>query len=108
MRLGELLALTRADIDTEKKTISISKSYQRFDMRDVFTEPKTAKSKRVVSIPEFLAADFEDFFSKLYKLKKEDRIFRFTKGYLTCDMYTYIPINKLRLPINWMKNTERN
>lgn len=71
IRSGELLALNRADFDTEKKTILISKSYQRFDKRDVITEPKTAKSKRVVSIPKFLTADYEDFFSKLYKLKKE-------------------------------------
>ena len=29
MRLGELLALTPSDFDFERKTVSISKSYQR-------------------------------------------------------------------------------
>lgn len=48
MRIGELLALTPGDIDFEKRTISISKSYQRIDRRDVITPPKTPKSKRVI------------------------------------------------------------
>lgn len=43
--LGELLALTPADIDFENKTISISKSYQRLDGKDVTTLPKTPKRK---------------------------------------------------------------
>ncbi|KUO73619.1 MAG: hypothetical protein APF81_16170 [Desulfosporosinus sp. BRH_c37] len=49
MRIGELLALTTKDIDFEKRTISISKSYQRFDGKDVITPPKTPKSKRIIS-----------------------------------------------------------
>lgn len=57
MRLGELLALTPADIDFENKTISISKSYQRFDGKDVITLPKTPKSKRTITVPDFLLAD---------------------------------------------------
>lgn len=45
MRIGELLALTYEDIDLEKRIISISKSYQRLDGKDVITPPKTPKSK---------------------------------------------------------------
>lgn len=100
MRIGELLALTRADIDTKKNSISITKSYQRFDKRDIITEPKTAKSKRIISIPEFLAADYEDYFTKLYDLDDDDRIFRFTKGYLTCEMKRGVKasgVKKIRL-----------
>lgn len=41
MRLGELLALTVGDVDCEKRTISITKSYQRISGRDIITEPKT-------------------------------------------------------------------
>ena len=40
MRIGELLALTYADIDLGKRIISISKSYQRLDGKDVITPPK--------------------------------------------------------------------
>ncbi len=86
MRIGELLALTASDIDTIKQTISITKSYQRLKKRDVITEPKTPKSKRVISIPSFLVSDFDDYLSGLYDLDKKARIFNVTKGYLTCEM----------------------
>ena len=42
--------LTYNDIDLEKRTISINKSYQRLDGRDIITPPKTPKSKRIVTI----------------------------------------------------------
>ena len=49
MRIGELLALTYEDIDLEKRIISISKSYQRLDGKDVITPPKTPKSNRKIN-----------------------------------------------------------
>lgn len=51
MRLGELLALTIGDVDFEKRTINISKSYKRLSGKDIITEPKTPKSKRIITIP---------------------------------------------------------
>lgn len=50
IREGELLALTPADFDFEKNTLTINKSYQRIDGRDVITEPKTPKSNRTIKI----------------------------------------------------------
>lgn len=44
IREGELLALTPADFDFEKKTVRINKSYQRMHGEDVITSPKTKKS----------------------------------------------------------------
>jgi integrase len=44
VRLGEMLALTPADFDFVKNTVSVTKSYQRFNGRDVITDPKTPKS----------------------------------------------------------------
>ena len=44
MRLGELLALTPSDFDFERKTVSISKSYQRIRKKDIITSPKTEKA----------------------------------------------------------------
>ncbi len=55
MRVGELLALTRADFDPAAHTIRINKSCQRSRKGDVVTPPKTARSNRTVSIPSFLA-----------------------------------------------------
>jgi hypothetical protein len=36
-----MLALTPADFDLAKGTVSVSKSYQRFSGEDVITDPKT-------------------------------------------------------------------
>ena len=82
MRIGELLALTYNDIDLEKRTISINKSYQRLDGRDIITPPKTSKSKRIVTIPPFLAEELRDYMSHLYGIMADERMFRFTKSYM--------------------------
>lgn len=86
MRLGELLALTPKDVDLEKRTISITKSYQRLGRKDVITPPKTPKSKRVITIPEFLAADIKDYMDSLYDLQEDDRLLPITKYYLEHEM----------------------
>ena len=86
MRMGELLALNSKDIDLEKRTISITKSYQRLGKKDVITPPKTPKSKRVITIPEFLAADIKDYMDSLYDLQENDRLFPITKYYLEHEM----------------------
>lgn len=82
MRIGELLALTYNDIDLEKRTISINKSYQRLDGRDIITPPKTPKSKRIVAIPPFLAEELREYMSHLYGIMADERMFRFTKSYM--------------------------
>ena len=86
MRMGELLALNPKDVDLEKRTISITKSYQRLGKKDVITPPKTPKSKRVITIPEFLAADIKDYMDSLYDLQENDRLFPITKYYLEHEM----------------------
>jgi integrase len=100
MRIGELLALTPADVDVNKKTISITKSYQRLKSRDVITEPKTQKSKRTISIPSFLVADYEDYFTRIYNFDVNSRIFNVTKGYLSSEMRRGVKesgVKKIRL-----------
>ena len=84
--IGELLALNVADVDFEKRTISIMKSYQRMGGRDVITEPKTPKSKRVIAIPQFLAVDLQDYVNSMYGVQGEDRLFPITKYYLEHEM----------------------
>ena len=86
MRLGELLALNPKDVDLKKRTISITKSYQRLGKKDVITPPKTPKSKRVITIPEFLATDIKDYMDSLYDLQEDDRLFPITKYYLEHEM----------------------
>lgn len=86
MRMGELLALTPADIDFENCTISITKSYQRIGRKDVVTAPKTPKSKRVITIPEFLVADLKDYLDSLYEVGDEERLLPITKYFLEHEM----------------------
>lgn len=86
IRLGELLALTVGDVDFEKHTISISKSYQRISGKDIITEPKTPKSKRIITIPKFLVIDLQDYIGGLYGVEKKDRLFPVTKYYLEHEM----------------------
>lgn len=86
VRIGELLALTPADINFEEKTISISKSYQRIKRKDVITPPKTPKSNRIITVPDFLLADIKDYMNSIYGLKDTDRLFPLTKSFIEHEM----------------------
>ena len=86
VREGELLALTPSDFDFEKGTVSITKSYQRLKGRDVITDPKTAKSNRVVKMPDFLVEEIQDYISQLYCVEPHDRLFELTKSGLNKEM----------------------
>jgi len=86
IREGELLALTPGDLDFEKNTLSITKSYQRLKGRDVITDPKTPKSVRVIKMPQFLTDELRDYIKSLYGITSGDRIFEITKHYLHHEM----------------------
>lgn len=86
VREGELLALTPADFDFERGTVTINKSYQRIGRRDVITDPKTAKSNRTIKMPQFLIEEMQEYLKQLYSVDKNDRIFEVTKSYLHHEM----------------------
>ena len=86
VRVGELLAFTLADFNAEEKTLTVSKSYQRIDGKDVITEPKTPKSNRVITLPDFLVTELEEYVGKLYGLQPDDKLFNITKAYLEKEM----------------------
>lgn len=86
IREGELLALTPADFDFNKNTISISKSYQRLNGQDLITTPKTEKSNRIIAMPQFLAEEMQDYLKMLYDVGDDERIFAITKSYLHREM----------------------
>lgn len=86
LRSGELLALSKSDFNFEKGTVSITKSYQRFDKRDVITDPKTPKSIRVIKMPNFLNMEMQDYLKSLYKTSNDARIFPVTRSYLHAEM----------------------
>lgn len=86
MREGELLALSPADIDFDNKLISINRTYQRIGGKDVFTSPKTRKSKRKIPIPDFLYQELSDYIQSRYMLDADERLFPITKLYLSHEM----------------------
>ena len=86
MREGELLALSPADIDFDNKLISINRTYQRIEGKDVFTSPKTRKSKRKIPIPDFLCQELSDYIQSRYMLDADERLFPVTKSYLSHEM----------------------
>ena len=86
IREGELLALSPADIDLDNKTISINRTYQRIEGKDVFTSPKTRKSKRKIPIPNFLCQELSDYIQSRYMLDADERLFPVTKSYLSHEM----------------------
>lgn len=86
IREGEMLALTPADFDFEKGTVSITKSYQRIKGRDVITDPKAPKSNRVIKMPDFLVEEIKEYTKQLYEIRPKDRLFEVTKSYLHHEM----------------------
>lgn len=96
VRIGELLALTIADVDFEGKTLNVSKSYQRINKRDIITAPKTTKSIRTISIPSFLLADLKDYIKSMYCVEPTDRLFPVTKSYFTKEMLRGVKISGVK------------
>ena len=86
IREGELLALTPSDIDFEKKTLTVNKSYQRLGREDIITTPKTPKSNRTIPIPDGLCTCLQEYMSHCYGLQKDDRLFPYTKSFLYHEM----------------------
>ena len=85
IREGELLALTFDDFDLKAKTISITKTYQIVDGKEVVGPPKTEKGRRVVQMPDTLAAEMKDYFDMCYD-RSSERVFPVSKSYLTKKM----------------------
>lgn len=86
IRSGELLALTLDDFNFDAQTVSINKNFARMGNQDLILEPKTPKSKRVVTIPSFLVSLVQEYASKLYDYSSDERLFQVTKHYLHHEM----------------------
>lgn len=81
MRQGELLALTPEDIDGRRRRISVTKTYTQIDGEDIISEPKTKKSLRDISIPQFLL-DEVDVYIRTGGIRPGHRLFERTHHYL--------------------------
>ncbi|WP_230398146.1 site-specific integrase [Novisyntrophococcus fermenticellae] len=110
VRMSEMLALERGDINLEKRTLKIDKQVQRIDGIEYTTTPKTDKGNRVIELPEFLYNELEDYFGMIYKIDEHTRLFNITKSYLHHEMdrgskaagVKRIRIHDLRYPNVWI------
>lgn len=85
IREGELLALTPADFDKRRSTVSINKSYQRIKGEDIVTDPKTPKSVRTITVSPFLMDEMLEHI-KLHNIPDSERIFPVSKSFLYHEM----------------------
>ena len=73
-------------VDIRDGSIRVNKTFVRKNGEDSKTGPKTDNSFRMVTVPDFLLADIEDYTSRLYGLQPEDRILYFGKGTLNREL----------------------
>ena len=86
IRVGELLALTKEDIDINNRQLHINKAYQVIKGEEIISTPKTEKSNRIIDMPKFLCDELEDYFGMLYKCDSDTRLFEISKSYLHHEM----------------------
>ena len=96
IRIGELRALTPKDIDFNLQTLSINKSYQRLQGKDIITEPKTPKSRRLITIPPLLCDELKQYIDKIYDMRDTERLFPLTKSFLTREMERYSKLSGVK------------
>ena len=69
--------------------MTINKSYQRLKGQDVITTPKTEKSNRTITMPQFLTDEIQDYLKMQYDIGEDDRMFTITKSYLHREIDVY-------------------
>lgn len=100
MRIGEVLALTRNDIDLNTGIIHIVKSMQRIKKEYVITAPKTPKSKRDVTIPPLLVDCLQTYINRLYMPSDNELIFKLSRESIRKKLNAYClkaEVKKIRL-----------
>lgn len=75
MRIGELEALTFADVDLASNTVTINKTYHLINGEGVVTAPKTQKANRDIIIPPFLSAIIREYKTHIYAPEPDMRLF---------------------------------
>lgn len=106
VREGELLALTREDVDLCNRTLRVSKTYSRIGGEDIITTPKTQSSIRTISIPQFLCDELAEYFAMQLEMTADQRIFRFTKHGLFTNFQSVISkAGVKKIPIHGLRHS---
>ena len=74
-RIGELQALTPADLRERDMSVSVTKTYKYIDGEWVKGPPKSPNSTRRVALPEFVWKELKGYISKLYHHDDNSDIF---------------------------------
>jgi integrase len=81
LRLGELLALTRGDVDLVAGTVRVDKSAAELSSGErIVGPPKTAAGRRVIAIPPHITASVEAHLERFAGRSDDDVIFVGPKG----------------------------
>ena len=83
---GNKITIEFKDFNFERQELTINKSYQRLNGRDVITTPKTKKSNRTIKMPKFLCEEMQEYIGMLYEIGEDERLFQITKSYLHHEM----------------------
>ena len=76
LRKGELLGLMPADLIPERKAIRITRNFETVDGVDMLIDPKTEKSKRVVTLPGRVYEELSDLIRETM-CSGHERVFSF-------------------------------
>ncbi len=79
IRKGELFALKWANIDFDNRIMSVEKTHTRIHGKDVYTSPKTKKSKRKILLSNQVITQLEEYKGTLYKPAKNEQVFEWSK-----------------------------
>lgn len=93
MRIGELLALTPADIHEDY--IDINKTYKQLNGEHLLQQPKTENSIRKVSVPPEIIQILNEYISKT-DAKQNHRIFEYNNASLGKQIDSICKRNKLK------------
>lgn len=86
MRIGELTALNVGDIHLDEKYIDINKSKSVVNGKEIINPPKTPKSKRKVTLPDFMVKVLSEYIDTLYNPKTTTRLFPVSKSAIERDL----------------------
>lgn len=79
LRPGEAIALTRSDLDFNKKTVRVNKTFVRA-IKGVQNSTKTTSSKRVVPVPDSLLSLMREYMMRQPNQRPESPLFQTLNG----------------------------
>jgi len=78
IRMGELMAIKRKDIDLENMTLDVEHSFSKAELEN--GDVKSVNAYRTIHLPQQLAEELKDYIDSLYNLKSDDLVFPVSKS----------------------------